>query len=179
MKTFATLLPSIVASAGLIKLAAGHGYVTNGTIGGTSYEFYQPYTDPYTSPTPDRVSRPIQGNGPVQDVTYQDLQCGGYTDGGINGSSPAALHAPAAAGSDVTLYWTLWPESHFGALVTYMARCPDTGCSDYMPYSECVLNILSFNNQITNVLTVPFGSRSLKPVCSIRPLIPGLLTLLR
>ncbi|KAK9777634.1 putative Glycosyl hydrolase family 61-domain-containing protein [Seiridium cardinale] len=137
MKGFASTL-SLAASAALVRLAAGHGYVTNGTIGGTSYEFYQPYSDPYTSPTPDRISRPIQGNGPVEDITYSDLQCGGYTDGGVNGSSPAALHAPAEAGSDVTLYWTLWPDSHFGALVTYMARCPDTGCTDYMPDSDAV-----------------------------------------
>lgn len=32
-------------------LAAAHGYVDNATIGGEEYEFYQPYTDPYTSPT--------------------------------------------------------------------------------------------------------------------------------
>ncbi|KAH8898331.1 endoglucanase IV precursor [Thozetella sp. PMI_491] len=120
------------------SLVAGHGYVTNGTIGGQSYTFYQPYQDPYTSPVPERISRPIQGNGPVTDVTIADVQCGGYSDGGIVGSSPAALHAPAAAGSDVTLHWTLWPDSHFGALVTYMARCPDTGCQDFMPNSTAV-----------------------------------------
>jgi hypothetical protein len=122
----------------LASLVAGHGYVTNGTIGGTSYTFYQPYQDPYTSPTPDRISRAIQGNGPVSDVTLQDIQCGGYTAGGYNGSLPAALNAAVDAGTDVTLYWTLWPESHIGATVTYMARCPDTGCQDYMPYSEYV-----------------------------------------
>lgn len=33
---------STLTAAGLV---AGHGYVTNGTIGGVSYEFYQPYTD--------------------------------------------------------------------------------------------------------------------------------------
>jgi hypothetical protein len=122
--TAASLLPLFFSAA----LVSAHGYVDNATIGGTFYEFYQPYTDPYTSPTPSRISRAIQGNGPVQDVTLQDIQCGGYTAGGINGSSPAALHAPAEAGSNVTLHWTLWPSSHFGALVTYMARCPDTGC---------------------------------------------------
>lgn len=80
----------------------------------------------------------IQGNGPVQDVTIADLQCGGYTEGGIVGSKPAALHANAAAGSEVTLHWTLWPESHVGPLVTYMAKCPDAGCNNYMPGSAYV-----------------------------------------
>ncbi|KAH8669006.1 glycosyl hydrolase family 61-domain-containing protein [Xylariales sp. PMI_506] len=134
MKSFAIAVSALSSAA----LVAGHGYVTNGTIGGDYYEFYQPYEDPYESPTPDRISRPIQGNGPVEDVTLQDIQCGGYTAGGYNGSSPAALHAAATAGSDVTLMWTLWPESHYGAIVTYMARCPDTGCQDYMPYSDAV-----------------------------------------
>lgn len=121
-------------------LVAGHGYVTNATIGDTNYEvcikvlktlnheinigkFYQPYQDPYTSPTPKRVSRPIQGNGPVQDVTLADLQCGGDTADGVVGSSPAALQAgPVAAGSEVSLYWTLWPSSHVGPTITYMAK---------------------------------------------------------
>ncbi|ORY70902.1 endoglucanase IV precursor [Pseudomassariella vexata] len=131
MKFFASLLATA-------SLAAAHGYVDNATIGGEVYTFYQPYTDPYMSPIPDRISRPIQGNGPVTDVTLADLQCGGYTEGGIVGSSPAALHAPAAAGSKVTLYWTLWPESHVGPTITYMAKCPDAGCDSYMPNSTAV-----------------------------------------
>lgn len=110
MKTFA-----ILASASLV---AGHGYVTNATIGGDSYTFYQPYTDPYTSPTPERVSRAVQGNGPVEVLYYQDLQCGGDTADGIVGSSPANLTASVAAGSTVDLYWTLWPASHIGPSIT-------------------------------------------------------------
>lgn len=128
--------------AGLIAaatLVAGHGYVNNATIGDSTYEFYQPYTDPYSSPVPDRVSRPIQGNGPVTDVTLADLQCGGDTADGVVGSSPAALQAgPVAAGSDVELYWTTWPTSHVGPTLTYMAKCPDTGCTDYMPNNTAV-----------------------------------------
>lgn len=85
---------------------------------------------------PERISRPIQGNGPVTDLTLIDLQCGGYTDGGIVGSEPAPLHANATAGETVTLYWTLWPDSHVGPVITYMAACPSTGCQDYMPDTE-------------------------------------------
>jgi hypothetical protein len=129
-------LTSALLLASSAVLVAGHGFVTSGTIGGTNYTFYQPYTDPYTSPAPERISRPIQGNGPVTDVSLEDVQCGGYTAGGIKGSTPAALHAPVEAGSDVNLIWTTWPESHFGALVTYMARCPESGCQDWQPGSE-------------------------------------------
>jgi len=94
----------------------------------------QPYQDPYTSPPAARVIRPIQGNGPVQDVSLIDLQCGGYTAGGFSGSSPAKLAGgPVAAGGTVSLKWTLWPDSHVGPLITYMAKCPSAGCSTYMP----------------------------------------------
>ncbi|USP75114.1 glycoside hydrolase family 61 protein [Curvularia clavata] len=117
---------------------AAHGYVNNATIGGKDYTFYQPYQDPYVSGGVKRISRPIQGNGPVQDVTLTDIQCGGYTEGGVKGSSPAALHAEVAAGTEVKLYWTLWPDSHVGPSITYMARCPDTGCDKYMPESNAV-----------------------------------------
>lgn len=48
-------------------------------------------------------------------------------------SAPAKLHASAAAGSTVTLRWTIWPDSHVGPVITYMARCPDTGCQDWTP----------------------------------------------
>lgn len=128
-------IASILACA---ATAAAHGYVASADIGGTTYEFYNPNTDPYTSPTPERISRPIPGNGPVEDVTSIDVQCNGYTAGGVTGSQPAALHATAAAGSTVTLYWTLWPESHVGPTVTYMARCPDAGCDTYEPGTDAV-----------------------------------------
>lgn len=128
-------LASLLSGA---ALAAAHGYVSNGTIGGENYEFYNPNTDPYMDPAPERISRAIPGNGPVQDVSLIDLQCNGYTDGGVAGSSPAALHAPAEAGSTVTLWWTLWPDTHMGPVMTYMARCPDTGCQDWLPDDEAV-----------------------------------------
>jgi hypothetical protein len=43
MKVLATTLLLL----GSVALVASHGYVDNGTIGGTYYQFYQPYTDPY------------------------------------------------------------------------------------------------------------------------------------
>lgn len=118
---------ALIASATLV---AGHGYVTNATIGGSDYEFYQPYQDPYKSPVPDRVSRKITGNGPVEDVTSSAIQCNADT-------APAALLAEAAAGSDVELFWTLWPESHVGPTITYMAKC-DGDCTSYEPGTDAV-----------------------------------------
>ncbi|KAK7705335.1 hypothetical protein SLS64_005425 [Diaporthe eres] len=119
---------ALIASATLV---AGHGYVTNATIGGDDYEFYQPYQDPYKSPVPDRVSRKITGNGPVEDVTSSAIQCNADT-------APAALVAEAAAGSDVELFWTLWPESHVGPTITYMAKCDNDDCTTYEPGTDAV-----------------------------------------
>ncbi|KAF2179410.1 lytic polysaccharide monooxygenase [Zopfia rhizophila CBS 207.26] len=129
------ILPALLGS---VALVTAHGYVDNATIGGNVYQFYQPYQDPYMNPVPQRISRVIQGNGPVQDVTYSDLQCGGDTVNGIIGSKPAALHADAATGSKVTLRWTLWPDSHVGPVITYMARCPDSGCDAWVPGASAV-----------------------------------------
>lgn len=126
-------LASLLGSAALV---AAHGYVDNATIGGEVFQFYQPFQDPYMNPAPERISRPVQGNGPIEDVDIADIQCGGFSAGGIVGSSPAPLHAKVAAGSEVTLFWTLWPDSHMGPTITYMAKCPDAGCDDYMPGSE-------------------------------------------
>ncbi|KAK7416544.1 hypothetical protein QQX98_005148 [Neonectria punicea] len=129
------VVASILSSAALV---AAHGYVSDATIGCVDYEFYNPNTDPYMSPVPERISRKIPGNGPVEDVDSIDIQCNGYTAGGVEGSEPAALHAPVAAGSTVNLQWTLWPESHVGPVLTYMARCPDEGCDEWEPESEAV-----------------------------------------
>ncbi|KAM0645609.1 Esterase/lipase/thioesterase [Verticillium nonalfalfae] len=129
------LLATILATAAVVS---AHGYVDTAVIGGQNYQFYQPYQDPYMNPAPDRISRRVEGNGPIEDVSLIDLQCGGWTAGGISGSAPAKLHAPAAAGSQVTLKWTLWPDSHVGPTVTYMARCPASGCNNWLPGTQAV-----------------------------------------
>ncbi|KDN38351.1 hypothetical protein RSAG8_09555, partial [Rhizoctonia solani AG-8 WAC10335] len=78
-----------------------------------------PYSDPYTNPTPERVSRKIAGNGPIEDVTSMDIQCG------TGGTAPAAILATAAAGANVAFNWTTeWPSSHIGPVLTYMAKAP-------------------------------------------------------
>ncbi|GKT89039.1 cellulose-growth-specific protein [Colletotrichum tofieldiae] len=118
---------TIASLLGSAALVAAHGIVDNGLIGGPVHE-----------PAPDRISRPIQGNGPVEDVTSIDLQCGGYTAGGVEGSKPAKLVAKAAAGEEVTLNWTLWPESHIGPTITYMAKCPSDDCTTWQPGTDAV-----------------------------------------
>ncbi|KFY86370.1 hypothetical protein V498_07531, partial [Pseudogymnoascus sp. VKM F-4517 (FW-2822)] len=87
---------------------------------------------------PPRIVRAVPGNGPVQDLTSIDIQCNGYSDGGVVGSKPAPLvGGPVAAGAEVSLNWTLWPESHVGPTITYMARC-DGDCTTYEPGTAAV-----------------------------------------
>jgi hypothetical protein len=140
-------------------LVAAHGYVDRATIGGQNHQFYQPYQDPYMNPAPQRISRAIPGNGPVEDVNSIDMQCNGWSAGGVVGSKPAPLHATASAGSTVTLYWTLWPDSHVGPSLTYMARCPDEGCHNWQPGNRYVA-YGSGTSEITNRGIGRFGSRS-------------------
>lgn len=64
-------------------------------------------------------------------MTSSAIQCNADT-------APAALVAEAAAGSDVELFWTLWPESHVGPTITYMAKCANDDCTTYEPGTDAV-----------------------------------------
>ncbi|KAF9526388.1 glycoside hydrolase family 61 protein [Crepidotus variabilis] len=116
--SFSTIFAAIVSGV------LGHGYVQEVTANGAKYTGYLPYTDPYYNPPPQRIIRKVPGNGPVTDLSLIDVQCNGYTDGGVAGSAPAPIYATVAAGSSVALNWTTWPESHMGPMITYMARAP-------------------------------------------------------
>ncbi|KAG8954203.1 Esterase/lipase/thioesterase [Tulasnella sp. 424] len=136
-------MKSIIASLGALAAAtqvAAHGYVASALIGGTNYTGYLPYTDPYYSPPPERIIRAIPGNGPVTDMSLIDIQCNGWSDGGVIGSSPAPLYAtPAPAGSTVTLQWTDWPDTHMYPIITYMAKVPSgSSVTSWLPGTSAV-----------------------------------------
>lgn len=59
-----------------------------------------------------RLNGLLSSTGPVTDLSLIDVQCNGYTDGGVIGSEPAPIYATVAAGSEVHLNWTTWPDSH-------------------------------------------------------------------
>ncbi|EIM79875.1 uncharacterized protein STEHIDRAFT_150860 [Stereum hirsutum FP-91666 SS1] len=107
------------------KLVAGHGYVQELNIGGTEYSGYLPYNDPYTTPTPIRIVRSFDGNGPIADFTTGDITC---NDGG---DTAAGASATLAAGDSVDFFWTAWPDSHKGPTMTYMAKCDTDDCSTF------------------------------------------------
>ncbi|KAJ7135654.1 glycoside hydrolase [Mycena epipterygia] len=107
----------------VLTAVRGHGYVQQITAGSAVYTGYLPYTDPYYR-YPQRIVRAIPGNGPVSDLSLIDVQCNGYSDGGVIGSTPAPLYATVAAGTTLGLNWTTWPDSHVGPMITYMALAP-------------------------------------------------------
>ncbi|EIN05067.1 glycoside hydrolase [Punctularia strigosozonata HHB-11173 SS5] len=121
------LLPLLSA----ITLVKAHGYVQDIVIGSTHYSGYLPYTDPYYNPVPERIVRQIPGNGPVTDLSLIDVQCNGYTDGNYY-TAPAPIYATVAAGSQLHLNWTTWPDSHIGPMITYMAKAP-SDITQWMP----------------------------------------------
>ncbi|KAF5354458.1 hypothetical protein D9758_012416 [Tetrapyrgos nigripes] len=108
-----------------VTYVSAHGYVQEIDIDSPSSKNsgYLPYTDPYYNPVPQRIVRQIPGNGPVTDLSLIDVQCNGWTEGGYT-TAPAPIFATVAAGSQVHLNWTTWPDSHMGPMITYMARAP-------------------------------------------------------
>lgn len=71
------------------------------------------------NPAPDRITWafPTAGNGPVEDVSSSDIVCN-------KGATAAKISAEAAAGSSITAYWTTWPESHKGPVMTVRILLP-------------------------------------------------------
>jgi cellulase len=108
----------ILSTIGAAALASAHGIVQELDVGGTTYSGYMVYQDPYMSPVPERIvwAFPTGGNGPVTDVTSSDITCN-------LAATAAQLTADIAAGDQVTFYWTTWPDSHKGPVMTYMANC--------------------------------------------------------
>ncbi|PBK71168.1 hypothetical protein ARMSODRAFT_987678 [Armillaria solidipes] len=124
---------ALVVALSLLTSVRAHGYVETFVYGGTNYTGYLPYNDPYMNPVPDRIERVIPGNGPIEDVTSEDIRCN------TGGTAPAALYATAEAGSDVEMHWTTWPTSHAGPVITYLAQVPDgSNITSWEPGTDAV-----------------------------------------
>nr|UPO25280.1 lytic polysaccharide monooxygenases [Pleurotus ostreatus] len=121
MLKLALVFTTTVLSA--LTLVNAHGYVQELKLGSTSYTGYLPYSDPYYDPPIPRIVRKVPGNGPVEDLSLIDVQCNGWSAGGI-ATAPAPLVGTVAAGSQVKFNWTQWPDSHVGPIITYLARAP-------------------------------------------------------
>lgn len=115
MKSTSATKFSVLAAA---TFAAAHGIVSDIKFDNDWYTSSLVYQDPYANPVPERITWSFfgSGNGPVADFTTKDIVCNGN-------AKPAALVADVKAGATATFYWTVWPESHRGPVMTYLANC--------------------------------------------------------
>ncbi|KXN91074.1 Polysaccharide monooxygenase Cel61a [Leucoagaricus sp. SymC.cos] len=95
---------------------AGHGFVHQVNIGGEDYPGWNPFSDPYQNPIPQRVIRKIKDDGPVP-PTSSDMNCN------IGGDPGTSIVADIDAGSQVIFKWDY--VHHQGPVSTYMASCGD------------------------------------------------------
>jgi cellulase len=105
---------SILAALGFTGAALAHGIVSEICIDGKFYDLYDPSNTPYVQPKPDVVGWTVPGPNPVMDVESAAIACN-------DGSQSATMYAHADAGAEVTLFWTKWPASHQGPIMTYLA----------------------------------------------------------
>ncbi|KAF2397150.1 hypothetical protein EJ06DRAFT_533337 [Trichodelitschia bisporula] len=115
---------SLITASLLATLAthvAAHGIVTKIVVGGTkTYQGYSP--DFQYQPTPPAVigwTAPLtQDRGFVEPASFgsPDIIC-------HKGATPGKAVAQVVAGETIDLQWTVWPDSHKGPVMDYLADC--------------------------------------------------------
>lgn len=120
-----------LAGAILASKAAAHGIVQGFATDGQYQEGYilnDYYTKQNTGEAPKKAGwyEEATDNGFVSPSAYgeADIIC-------HKNAENAALTGTVAAGGKVDFYWTAWPESHIGPVLTYVANCgtADDACS--------------------------------------------------
>ncbi len=112
------------ATLGIIVAVAStvsaHGYISQWAVGGRNYTGFNPTAAPW-SPDQGTIGWPAwnDNTGPVysSDLNTTDIICS------INATNAKKYAAPVAAGSTINLYWTAWPDSHHGPILSYLAAC--------------------------------------------------------
>jgi hypothetical protein len=113
--TRSTLLATIAGAA----TVSAHGHVTKVSVDGVSYVGFDPTSAPYAK-QPDSIvwSNGATDNGFVLSSAVQDPDIICHLD-----ATNGVLTAPATAGSNVSITWNTWPESHKGPVIDYLADC--------------------------------------------------------
>ncbi|KAK9383135.1 glycosyl hydrolase family 61-domain-containing protein [Kockiozyma suomiensis] len=138
----------------LVCYVSGHGMVQNIVIDGRWYTSSLVFSDPYDTPIPKRIVWSFFDGGytPVRNVSSNALTCN-------LDAKPAALTATAAAGKQITFYWTTWPYDHVGPVMTYLASCGDSPCSEISDPSA--LSYFKINQKGYNVKTGVWAAQEL------------------
>ncbi|KAF2755606.1 hypothetical protein EJ05DRAFT_513096 [Pseudovirgaria hyperparasitica] len=109
----------------LATSVAAHGRVIEVVADGVWYQGYDPSFQ--YQPSPPTVigwtAPETQDNGFVAPDAYAnpDIIC-------HKGATPGGASAKVAAGGTVSLFWSVWPESHHGPVIDYLANC-EGNCS--------------------------------------------------
>ncbi|KAI0592986.1 lytic polysaccharide monooxygenase [Biscogniauxia sp. FL1348] len=114
-------MPSTMRSAFLAALAgavsvSAHGHVTELAIDGKTYPGFDPTSE--KTATGIAWSNGASDNGFVASsaINTADVIC-------HLSAANAPQTAPATAGSNVTITWSTWPDSHKGPVIDYLADC--------------------------------------------------------
>ncbi|KAF7954707.1 hypothetical protein EAE96_005826 [Botrytis aclada] len=105
--------------AGMVAAVSAHGYVSGIVAGGTYYTGWL-VSNAYQTPQPDSIGWADTN----LDLGFTSPSA--YTTGDIicaKEATNAALSAKIAAGDKIDFQWTVWPESHHGPVITYLANC--------------------------------------------------------
>lgn len=123
LRTAATLIGAFAATA------LGHGVVESFKADGVEYSGYKLdnyYAKQNGQAVPDQEAWSAENldNGFVAPSAYgtADINC-------HKNSAPGAISATVKAGGEVEFVWSAWPESHFGPVFTYVAKCAGD-CAD-------------------------------------------------
>ncbi|KAH8679779.1 glycoside hydrolase family 61 protein [Tricladium varicosporioides] len=117
----------LLATAGLLHAVAGHGGVSNYTVGGTWYRGYNP-SDPaeWQDGQPWLINRKWTSINPIGDPMDPAIACN--TPG-----TPAVSSIPIRAGENITAVYYYWLHN-VGPMITWMASC-NGPCSQTKPNS--------------------------------------------
>jgi len=113
---FTSLFVSALAYA---SAASAHGYIASVQANGQTYNGYNPAIGPW-QPDQNSVSWPYTAT----DLGFVAPNALGGSDISCHrGATNAKLYATVAAGSEVSLQWNTWPDSHKGPILDYLAPC--------------------------------------------------------
>ncbi|EUC47439.1 lytic polysaccharide monooxygenase [Bipolaris oryzae ATCC 44560] len=108
------------AILGSVTTVFGHGWIDVWNISGNTHTGFNPTAAPWV-PDQGTIAWPAWNDdtGPVysKNVNNPDIICS------INATNAKIYANPVAAGSNITLHWTVWPDSHHGPIMTYLAAC--------------------------------------------------------
>jgi lytic cellulose monooxygenase (C1-hydroxylating) len=111
---------AVVGAVALLSKVNAHGIVSGIVANGEWQSGYDPsFMYSRTPPVVAGWSIPEdQDRGFVSDYTSPDIIC-------HKGATPGGAYVNVAAGDSIELQWTVWPESHHGPVIDYLASCGD------------------------------------------------------